>query len=52
LIFGDEKAITPPKDVFINREIIFNLLNLKIEILKAEKNQNHFPILKPKSTNV
>jgi len=52
LIFGDEKAINPPKIYLLTGKIILNLLNLKIENLKAEKNQYHFSILKPKSMNV
>jgi hypothetical protein len=42
LIFGDEKAITAPKDASIDGETILNKLNLTIKDIKAEKKPEPF----------
>ncbi len=46
LIFGDEKAITAPKDASIDGETILNRLNLTIEDIKAEKKPEPFFYIK------
>jgi len=46
LIFGDEKAITSPKDASIDGEIVLNRLNLTIEDIKAEKKPEPFFYIK------
>lgn len=48
LIFGDEKAITSPKNASIDGEIILNRLNLTIKDIKAEKKPEPFFYIKAK----
>ncbi|WP_292372345.1 Wadjet anti-phage system protein JetD domain-containing protein [Methanosarcina sp. UBA411] len=46
LIFGDEKAITAPKDASIDGESILNRLGLTIEHIKAERKLEPFFYIK------
>jgi hypothetical protein len=46
LIFGDEKAVTAPKDASIDGETILNRLGLTIEDIKAEKKPEPFFYIK------